>query len=168
MLVYLAGAIFFGALLSFIYAAWRAAPWVPTWSGDIARSLRLAQIGPGLRVYDLGCGDGRLVCAAAAAGADGVGYEISWLPYVWARLRALSFRGKVRIHYRDFWHVNLGQADVVYCFLLPKIFPRLKTKLEAELRPGAKVITYVWAIPGWQPVRVETAVGQPKLYLYQR
>jgi SAM-dependent methyltransferase len=67
---------------TFAYAGIKAAPWFPTWSRDIDRFLKLAEIKPGQKFYDLGCGDGKLVFASAKAGATAVGYEISLLPYL--------------------------------------------------------------------------------------
>lgn len=124
---------------------------------------------PGQKMYDLGCGDGRIVCAAAKAGAQAQGFEISLLPYVLARLRAYfcGARGNCKIRYCDFWNVNLGDADLVYFFLMPKFYIKLKSKLERELKPGTKVIAYVWPIPGWTPVAVDTIKGYPPMYLYK-
>jgi len=49
---------------------------------------------------------------------------------------------------------------------MPKIFPRLKEKLEKELKPGTRVISYVWPLPDWTPEVIDEAVGRPKLRLY--
>lgn len=148
-------------LATFAYAGVRGAPWVPTWGKDVERFLRLAQIKSGERFYDLGCGDGRLVRAAADAGAIATGFECSLLPYVLAILR-VGRRGSVR--YADLWHVSLADADVVYCFLMPQVYPRLKEKLERECRPGTRVILYVWPMAGWAVDGVEQGVRSPKLY----
>jgi hypothetical protein len=51
---------------------------------------------------------------------------------------------------------------------MPKVYPRLREKLEKELKKGAKVITYVWPMPEWQAVKVDEVAGRPKMYLYQR
>lgn len=157
--------------LTFAYSSWRAAPWVPTWGVDVKRFLSLAQLQETDVVYDLGCGDGRMVCAAAAQGATAVGFDISVLPYLLAQLRRWrlgSARMRCHIQWRDFWHIDLSGATVIYFFLIPRIYPRLKSQLERQLRPGTKVITYVWPIEGWTPTTVSTAPNQPKMYLYIR
>lgn len=154
------------ALGTFVYASLRAAPWVPIWSSDVQRFLRLAEVRAGQRVVDLGCGDGRVVAAAARAGARSVGYEVSLVPYLLALARTRFGRhGQVR--YRDLWMADLRDADVVYVFLMQKIYPKLQRKLERELKPGARVVTYVWGLPDWTPSRVDTAPNHPKLFLYQ-
>jgi len=163
--------IFFIVLLfigTFAYAGYRAAPWAPTKREDVARFLELADIKDGEKVYDLGCGDGRLLFAAAEKGANVMGYEISLLPFCIAKIRQLFFEKKAntRILFRDFWHVDLSQADIVYFFLMPKVYAKLKEKLEKELKPGAKVIAYVWPIDDWAPQRISSLKGAQKIYLY--
>jgi SAM-dependent methyltransferase len=159
-------------LVTAAYAGLRAAPWVPTWKTDVDRFLALADIRPGTRFADLGCGDGRLVIAAARAGADAVGYEISLLPYALAMLRRAllprDLRTRAHIRFRDLWSVDLHGTDVVYTFLMPEHKERLRAKLETELAPGAIVVTYVWPIPGWTPIATDMTEGRLKLFVYRR
>ena len=164
--VYIFLAIFFIFLGTFAYAGIKAAPWFPTWSRDIGRFLELAQIKPGQKFYDLGCGDGKLVFAAAGAGANAVGFEISLLPYLIALSRSFYVKN-TKILFKDFWKQNLSDADVVYIFLTPKFNPKAKEKLEKELRRGAKVIAYTWPIEGWQALKEDHVPGQPPIYLYE-
>lgn len=161
--------ILFICIATFAYGSFRAAPWVPTWKGDVERFLRLAAIQPGERVYDLGCGDGRLICAAAKAGAQAQGFEVALIPYLLARIRIAHMRlGKIcKLRYKDFWFADLRDADVVYFFLMPDIFPKLKVKFERELKKGTRVISYVWPIKGWEPCSVDVKERKPNLYLYQ-
>ncbi|MFA6253195.1 MAG: SAM-dependent methyltransferase [Patescibacteria group bacterium] len=151
-----------------IYSLVRGIGWVPTWQKDVERFLRLAEIKPGQVVYDLGCGDGRLVMAAAKLGAKAIGLEISILPFVGAYVRKILAGSKAQIKFRDFWLVDLKDADVVYFFLIPRIYKQLKSKLEKELKPGTRVIAYVWPIEGWQATIVDKPVGRPVMYLYIR
>lgn len=148
-----------------MYAGFRGAPWVPTKNADVERFLRLAELKPDAVVYDLGCGDGRIVRAAANVGAQATGFEVSILPYLMARVRLIGSPARVR--FRDFWRVRLGDADVIYFFLMPGIYSKLKTKLENELKPCAKVIAYVWPIDGWEPTVVDKKAGSPNLYVYE-
>lgn len=155
-------------LFTFIYASMRAAPWVPMHGKDMERFLKIADIKQGMRMYDLGCGDARVVCAAACAGAHATGFEVSLLPYLIACVRcALQKNKNARVRYKDFWRADLRDADLVYFFLMPKIYPKLKEKLERELKHGTKVIAYVWPMPGWTPVASDRVPGQPTLYLYR-
>ncbi len=154
--------------ITFAYAGLRGAPWAPTKKEDVDRFLTLAQIKKGDKVVDLGCGDGRLLYAVAQQGAITTGYEISLLPFVLAKLRGIGFKKgqKPKINFKDFWRVNLSEADVVYFFLMPKVYKKLKQKLDKELKTGAKVIAYVWAIDSWEPEKVCEKKGFPNLFLY--
>lgn len=154
---------------TFAYGAWRAAPWVPMWSADIERVLRIASIQPGQNVFDLGCGDGRVVIAAARSGARATGFEVALIPYLVARLRVR--RGgftHAHIRFTDFWNVDFSHADVIFFFLTPKIYKRMQEKCERELKPGAKVIAYVWPFDGWTATAVDRVPGKPDIYLYQQ
>lgn len=152
------------------YAGYRAAPWAPTFKADTARFLKLADIKPGQKVYDLGCGDGRLVLAAGGAGAIATGFEISFLPYWVAKWRVFRspFKKQCQIRFKDFWSADLSDADTVYFFLMPKIFAKMKVKLERELKPGAKVIIYTWPMDGWPLLAVDSPTGKTPIYVYQR
>jgi len=149
-----------------------AAPWVPLWKPDIRRMLTLAELKPGEALYDLGAGDGRmLIMGAREFGSRGVGYEIAVLPYligrviIWAR----GLSGKVRLRYKNFYTAELGNADVVTLFLMPKATAKLKPKFERELKPGCRVVSYSFQIPGWQPTKVDKPNQQlASVYLYVR
>ena len=159
--------LIFLILLTFFYSLLRAISWVPMWSKDLVRVLNLAQIKSGQKFYDLGCGDGKMVLAAAKVGAQAEGFEISVLPYLVAKIRQLVSKEKIKIKFKDFWLTDLSQADVVFFFLIPRIYPKLKNKLNKELKPGTKVIAYVWPIDGLEPVQIDKVLGRPTIYLYQ-
>lgn len=145
-----------------------AAPWLPTWHKDIGRILELINLKPGQKFYDLGCGDGRLICAAGSAGAQAVGLELSLIPYLLARARIMFKKNTAQILFKDFFRVNLNDADAVYLFLTPPVMLKIKTKLEAELKPGAKVVSYHFAIPDWPPTVVDKDPNGATVYLYVR
>lgn len=79
--------IIFVLLVTAAYGGYRAAIWVPMASGDAELAAKFADITAGDIVYDLGCGDGRFVEAAAAQGARAIGYEVSIVPYILAKIR---------------------------------------------------------------------------------
>jgi len=153
--------------VTYAYGAWKAAPYVPTWDADLHRIFKLADLKPGQKLYDLGCGDGRIVAAAAKIEAIAEGLEVSLLPYLWAKIK-LASTPNAKIRFEDFWSKNLSDADVVYFFLTPKVMPDLKIKLEKELRPGSKVISFVFELHGWQPTIIDKAPKRPTIYFYQR
>jgi hypothetical protein len=151
---------------SFLYASFQAAPYVPMRSNDLAKALEFMQIKPRDKFFDLGAGDGRILAAAEKSGARAIGYEISLMPFLVAKLRKVFSRAKFEILFKDFWQVDLRDADVVFAFLMPRVMPRLKEKLEKELRSGARVISYAWLVPDWTPTAVHDIGGYRKLFLY--
>lgn len=137
------------------WAGWRAAPFVPTRQRDVERMLRLADLKTGQTVYDLGAGDGRFVVTAAKRyGAVATGFEISVLPYLVAkwRLRRANLGSKAQMKFQDFFKLDLSEADVIVCFLTPNAMKKLGPKLARELRPGARVVSYAFTIPGWTAI----------------
>lgn len=145
-----------------------AAPWLPTWRKDLGRILALINLQPGQKFYDLGCGDGRLICAAGSGGAQAVGIELSLFPYLLARAKIAFEKNPAKIIFGDFFRVNLNDADAVYLFLTPPVMLKIKTKLEAELKPGAKIVSYHFAIPDWSPAVVDKDPAGATIYLYAR
>jgi len=127
-------------------------PWSPWWRTNkrIARiQCKLAKIGPKDIVYDLGCGDGTLLWTAAQEfGAQGVGVEIDPLRYWYAKLSFIFSRlnKKVRIVRKNFFDVDVSDATVVVMYLIPKTLNRLKPKLLKELKPGTRIVTFVYKI----------------------
>ena len=155
------------------YAALSGAPWVPTWKRDIARAKKLLDLQPGETFVELGCGDGRVTIGltgqTSQTGLTGIGVELSIVQYAAAQVRRIFTRSwNVRFKLANAFNYDLRDADVVYLFLMPDTYQKIRPKLEAELKPGARVITYVWPIPGWEPTRVDEHPGAPKLYLYGR
>ncbi|MFH0818810.1 MAG: class I SAM-dependent methyltransferase [Patescibacteria group bacterium] len=153
-------------LTSAAYASLKGAPWVPTVKHDVERAIKLANIKPGEVFYDLGCGDGRLVAAAADRGAKSIGIELSFFQYLIAVIRNLS-RPNTKIKCQNLFKTDLSQADVVYFFLMPKHYQHIMQKFKQELKPGARVVAYVWPIKEWTPVKIDKIDKKCALYLYE-
>jgi len=140
------------------YAGLLAAPWVPVWKKDIQRILKLANVRDNDLVYDLGSGDGRIVCAVANnSKAQVIGYEISVIPYYWSKIKILllGLRHRVEIRYADFLKRDLSQATIIFCFLTPMAMVKLSSKFRRELKKGTKIISYSFSLPAWQPVKID-------------
>lgn len=156
--------------INIVYATLSGAPWLPTGKKSINRFLKLTDIKPGQIMYDLGCGDGRIVFAAAAAGANAQGFEISFLPFITAKFFKIfqKNKSKIKISFQNIWNVNLSNADIIYIWLLPETHTALRKKFEAELKNGCKIISYIWPINGWQPKLIDLSKGSPPLFLYEK
>lgn len=161
--------VLFFALGSIAYACLRGAPWVPTRHRDVERFLRVAKLTPHDVLFELGCGDGRMVTHAAKVTlCRGVGVELAWPLALVAFIRARLAGVNVRIRVADAQKVDLSGATVVYLFLMPKLYEALRPRLEAELMPGTRVISYVWPIKGWTPTQIDKPEGREALYIYTR
>lgn len=134
-------------------------PYVSTPHPVVEAMLTLAGVGPGDVVYDLGCGDGRFVIAAAREfGARGIGVDIdpARIEEADAAARREGVADRVRFLRQDLFSVDLSPATVVTLFLLPELNDRLAPKLRRELRPGARIVSHRWTIRGWPP---DDAIG---------
>lgn len=159
------------ATITMAWGAVSAAPYVPTFGRDVDRFLRLAQLQPHQKFYDLGAGDGKIILAAARRHqAVAVGFEISLLPWLvgWLRTKASRAKPAPRMIWRDFFRENLASADVVTCFLTPRAMAKLGPKFRQELRPGTMVLSEAFAIPGWTPVQIDQPTPKSiKIYVYR-
>lgn len=143
-------------------------PWQPTDMRRVRKMLTMAQVKPNEVVYDLGCGDGRIVIAAVREfGAKAVGVEANpWLYLVaWIRIFLLGLWRSARVVLGNLYHQDLSQADVITLFLFQHVNDRLEEKLKRELKPGARVVSYVWVFKNWEPSQVDT---EGRLYLYEK
>jgi precorrin-6B methylase 2 len=146
------------------------APYVPTRKREETRFLRLAGIKPGERMFDFGSGDGRLVLAAARAGATATGVErqplLVWISRWRARHQHLDERATFRRG--DMFSQDISKADIVFCYLLPATMQKLKAKFERELKPGARVISNAFRIDGWTPAIEDRDGSSAPIFAYQR
>lgn len=138
----------------------RGAPFVPTHGSRVARMVELSGIKPGQKAVDLGSGDGRIVIAMARAGAIAHGYEINPFLVWWSRykIRREKLSDRAFIHLGSFWGKNLSEFDVVTLFGTTHIMKCLEKKLKKELRPGSRVVSYVFTFPSWEYIQKESAI----------
>jgi SAM-dependent methyltransferase len=148
------------------------APFVPTPMEAVEKMLKTADIKPGQKVIDIGCGDGRMVYLASKKyKANATGYELSPIVYALARIRKLFWGSKAKIVFGNFKKQNLKDVDVVVCYLLPETLARLQEKLDSELKKGAKVVSYAFPIGSWQAhqrVERDRANNIAPIWVYQK
>jgi SAM-dependent methyltransferase len=130
--------------------------YVPTPQPVVDKMLELAEIGEGDVVYDLGCGDGRIVVTAARQyGVRAVGVDISPRRVREARDRVAEagVEDLVTIRQADFFQLDLRPATVVTLYLVPELNVRLMPQL-ATLSPGSRIVSHNAPMPGARPVEV--------------
>ncbi|MEE8228805.1 MAG: hypothetical protein V3R69_02935 [candidate division NC10 bacterium] len=133
--------------------------------------LALVPMRPGQRFYDLGCGEGRMLIAARRKyGVHAIGYEVNVCAYLYARLNIWWHGGGAEVRFRNFMHVDLSDADVIYCYQASGAIQQLRDKFNRDLRPGTIVISNTYTIERWlTPTVVTLAHGiiTRNIYLYQ-
>ena len=110
-------------------------------------------------VYDLGCGDGRIVIAAAKEfGARGVGVDLDPQRIREAQANAVRAGVADRVTFRvqDVFDTDIQSATVVTLFLSPELNARLRPKLAGQLRPGSRIVSHRYGIGDWVPERTVT------------
>lgn len=125
-------------------------PWSPWWRTTPQRArieCKLARVKKGDIIYDLGSGEGTaLIIAAKEFGATGVGIEIdpfrAFFSKITVHLSGVS--NKIEIRRDNFWNQDISDATVVFMYLIPKTLIKLRPKFLKELRPGTRVVTFVY------------------------
>ena len=138
----------------------------PTSRKLVKQMLNMAEVGPDDIVYDLGSGDGRFVIDAVKKyNAKAVGLEADPSRVFWSRLViTLSGIGKrAKIVWGNFFNQNINEATVVTLFLSDTANQKLKSKFLEELKPGTRIVSYVWKFRGWEPVEADET---EEIYLY--
>jgi SAM-dependent methyltransferase len=136
----------------------RLAPYVSSPQRAIDKMLEMADLKPGETLYDLGCGDGRILIAAAERyHVKGVGIEISDRLARTAEdnVKAVGLKNEVEIVRGDMMSTDLSRADVVTLYLITTANESLRPNLEKFLKKDARLVSYDYPIPGWKPVDEE-------------
>lgn len=142
------------------------AAWSPSSKKVVNKMLKMAEVDSHDVLYDLGSGDGRILSEAAHKyDAIGIGIEADPLRIFWSRtkLRLLGLNNQTKIIWGDIFSKDLSPATVVTVFLWQKTNEKLKGKLTRELKPGTRVVSYIWTFSGWKPIEVDQ---EDRIYLY--
>jgi SAM-dependent methyltransferase len=139
-------------------------PYVPTPDAIVQSMLKLANVQKSDIVYDLGCGDGRIVIAAAKQyGAHGVGVDINPERIREARLNAqqAGVQDLVKFVEGDLFEADIKDASVVTLYLLPSVNLKLRPKLMADLKPGTRVVSHAFDMGDWKAEKRDEVDGRP-------
>jgi hypothetical protein len=189
------GSIFFYIVLIIAFflclpgiIALNSAPYVPTLKKNADTMIELANIKPGMKVYDLGAGDGKLVEKAANQGASAIGYEISFALFLFFWLKKAIFfllsrhsresgnpgasyqskrkniskdrvlKGSSRVVWGSFWTKDIYDADVVLCFLMPRAMKRFEKKKFGTMKKGSRLVSNIFPLPNIKADKTENNV----------
>ena len=134
------------------------APYVPSPMEVTQGMLSLAEVGPDDVVYDIGCGDGRLVIEAArryCARGVGVDLDARLIADAHVNARRAGVEDRVTLFQQDAETLDLSEATVVMLYLLPATNLRLRHRLQEQLRPGARVVSHRFDMGDWAPARTK-------------
>lgn len=144
-------------------------PYVATSSEVVKAMLKMANVGKGDVVYDLGCGDGRIVVSAVKdfGAKSGVGVDIDpeLIRQAKHKARRANITDKATFIEGDLFKTDLREATVVTLYLYPSVNLRLLPKLLDELKPGTRIVSHDFDIGDWKPEKTEK-VGKSTIYFW--
>ncbi len=150
------------------------APYVPTPQDVVDRMLALANVTAKDTVYDLGCGDGRIVVTAAKKfGARGVGVDINpdRIKESQENAKSAGVEQLVSFKLQDAMTVDVSPATVVTLYLLSSSNEKLRPILTKQLKPGARIVSHAFSMGDWEPLKTDTFTdsggSQRTLYLWK-
>lgn len=143
-------------------------PYVPTRQTVVDAMLNLAQVTNKDIVYDLGCGDGRIVITAAKQfGATGTGIDINpeRIKEANQHARAANVTDKVKFEQADLFKTDFSKATVVTLYLLPAVNLKLRPILLKQLKPGTRIVSHAFNMGDWEPEQ-KIMVDGSTIYLW--
>ncbi len=144
-----------------LYAAFTSGPFVPSARKRHKTMLKLAELTDSDTVYDLGCGDGRLVFSASRLSKKAIGYDLSIPLVLYGKILSI-FHPKAQIRFGNIWKQNYDDATVIFCYLLPGAMKQFHKEVWPKLKKGTRVISNAFEIHDLKPLKKED-----KVYLYQ-
>jgi cyclopropane fatty-acyl-phospholipid synthase-like methyltransferase len=147
---------------------WPDVGYVATEPDVVNTMLDLARLTPSDVLYDLGCGDGRIVITAAKRGAHAVGIDIDpeRIAEANANANAAGVSDRVQFLQEDLFSADISRATVVAVYLLPSLNLKLRPKLFKELRPGTRIVSHSFDMGDWKPEQ-SLEVGDARLFLWR-
>ena len=158
------------AILVCVWIMWPiliGAIFIPTPHKIVEKMLKIAEVKEDDILYDLGSGDGRILIEAAEKyRVKTIGVEADPLRVFWSRakIRSRDMHDSVKVILGNFLKSDLSRATVVTVYQGKGINRQLVKKLEKELKPGARVVSYIFSFDGWEPVKKES---DSKIFLYK-
>jgi SAM-dependent methyltransferase len=149
-------------LFCFSFVVLFGAPYLPTLSKQVTISLDLLDLKPGQTMLELGCGDGRVLIAAAERGWKAVGYELNPILAFVAWVRTRKYGRRVQVRCRDFWVAKWPVTEGIFGFILPRYMSKLHKKVIQESHRPVKVVSFAFTIEDKKP-----AAEREGVYLYE-
>lgn len=123
------------------------APFLPTMKKQVKPAMDLMNLKPGQKMLELGCGDGRLLIAAAEEGLIATGIELNPLLVIICRIRTLKYGKQVRVIWGNFWKKDWPETDGIFVFLLDPYMTKLNTKITQRYNNPIRLVSFAFKIP---------------------
>ena len=150
----------------FLWLIWtKSVPYIPLTKKQLKAINRHIKLKSTDKIVDLGCGDGRVLRIFEKQGVkDLTGYEVNFLVYLLARIKNKISKSESKIYFKDFKKVNLSGYNTVFCYLSDYYMNSLKEKFDKELKPGTKIISYIFKIKDWHKPEI---IKSGKIFVYK-
>lgn len=143
-------------------------PWLPTRKKEYDRITELVNLKPNMYFYDLGSGSAEMLFYLSKRyNVKYVGIEVSPILYLYSKIKSLFYKN-VQIKYGSFFQYNLSKADIIYVFLLPRIYGKLRNKLNTGLKKNVKVILSTWPFKDLNAAIISKKNNEATYYLYKK
>lgn len=180
LLIYLLLFIFFLALLFLFIIHFfltlgyllTKVPFVSSPRKLIPKILELMALKENQTLIDLGCGDSLfLIEAEKRYRVKTIGYELSLPAWLLSKINIFLKRVKTKVYLKNFFKANLSEADLIFCYLWPETMSKVSEKLKKELKPGARIYSFAFALPDWPNEKMEyldEKNKKGKIFIYQK
>lgn len=143
-------AIYLGLVTPGLWTYIKGPPFVPSSDKTIQNAIQLAKLKPTDTVVDLGCGNAKFLIAASPYCQKAIGYELSFPTYLMAKFKTRKY-SNIKIHYKNFWKEDHSKSDVVFCFLLLRLMPKVYEEIWPQLKPGSRLISNTFSMKSLKP-----------------
>ena len=125
---------------------------------QIDSAFDILELKKGDTLIELGSGDGKILISAARKGYKAIGYELNPVLFLLSTIRAFPYRKNIKIYCRNFWNIELPQADAIYTFLLKRQMERLDNKLKKYIFKPVKLASFAFKIPNKKILKQKNGV----------
>jgi SAM-dependent methyltransferase len=148
-------------ILCFGFVLLFGAPYLPTLTKQATIALDMIDLQPGQTLLELGCGDGKILVAAARRGWKVTGYELNPLLVLVCLWRTRHYRKLVRVRWGNFWTQTWPTTDGIFVFVMQRQMHKLDTKITESATKPLKLVSFAFTVPGKKAVQQRDGV-----YLY--
>lgn len=157
------------SLIGIMFGASFGAPYVPSRKKIVNKMIDLANLKEDDKVFDLGCGDGRIVFAAENYTRNCIGIDISPPVILWAKIKRFFLKKKSQLKIGNFFHIKeVKEADVIFLFLFPQLMKKFYKEIYPHLKKGTRIISHAFIIDELQPKKalLRKKTGHASIYLF--